>query len=287
MACWMAPTRTSPAKGFVRNSTAPAFMALTVIGTLPQPEMKMMGMSVRSEATRFCSSRPSRSGRLTSSIRQLGPATRGRWRNACADGKVSGCHPAESINDSRDLRTEMSSSTTNTMGVASNMAQDLDAFSGDGSFWRYHIFLLQTARASICQNSCVAMTDHPRRSVVAVVDDDPGMLQSIESLLNSADYEARLFSPATALLESDDFPDIDCLISDVAMPVMDGVELARAVQAARPALPVILVTGRPDLLHRSRLDQLGQHRVFKKPFDGQELLTAVARMLQMPRPRAP
>jgi len=131
------------------------------------------------------------------------------------------------------------------------------------------------------------MTDELRRSVIAVVDDDPGMLQSIESLLNSADYEVRLFSTATALLESDDFPDIDCLISDVAMPVMDGLELARAVQAARPALPVIFVTGRPDLLRRSRLDGLGQYRVFKKPFDGQELLTAVTLMVKSPPPRAP
>jgi FixJ family two-component response regulator len=142
-------------------------------------------------------------------------------------------------------------------------------------------------RASICQNSRVAVTDHPRRSVIAVVDDDPGLLQSIGSLLNSADYEVRLFSTGTALLESDDFPDIDCLISDVAMPVMDGFELARAVQAARPGLPAILITGRPDLLHRSSLDRPGLYRVFKKPFDGQELLTAVALMVKNPRPRAP
>jgi FixJ family two-component response regulator len=133
----------------------------------------------------------------------------------------------------------------------------------------------------------VAVTDHPRRSVIAVVDDDLGMLQSIESLLNSADYEVRLFSTATALLESDDFPDIDCLISDVAMPVMDGLELARAVQAARPGLPVILVTGRPDLLHRSPLARPDHYRVFKKPFDGQELLTAVALMLRSRRPHTP
>jgi len=131
------------------------------------------------------------------------------------------------------------------------------------------------------------MTDHPRRAVIAVVDDDPGILESIESLLNSADYEVRLFSTATALLESGGLPEIDCLISDVAMPLMDGFELARAVQAARPALPVILVTGRPDLLRRSPLDGLGQYRVFKKPFDGQELLTAVALMVKNPRPGAP
>jgi len=131
------------------------------------------------------------------------------------------------------------------------------------------------------------MTDHPRRAVVAVVDDDQGMLQSIESLLNSADHEVRLFSTATALLESGVLPEIDCLISDVAMPCMDGLELMRAVHAGRPALPVILVTGRPELLHRSRLESPGQYRVFKKPFDGQELLTAVALMLRPSRAQTP
>jgi FixJ family two-component response regulator len=131
------------------------------------------------------------------------------------------------------------------------------------------------------------MTDHPRRSVIAVVDDDPGMLQSIESLLNSADYEVRLFSTAAALLESSVLQDIDCLISDVAMPDMDGFELARAVHATRPALPVILITGRPDLLRPSALERLASHRVFKKPFDGPELLTTVVLMLQPSRPRAP
>jgi len=131
------------------------------------------------------------------------------------------------------------------------------------------------------------MADHPRHSVIAVVDDDPGILESIESLLNSADYEVRLFSSAAALLESGGLPEIDCLISDVAMPLMDGFELARAVRTARPALPVILITGRPDLLRRSPLDGLGEYRVFKKPFDGRELLAAVALMVKSARPRAP
>jgi FixJ family two-component response regulator len=128
----------------------------------------------------------------------------------------------------------------------------------------------------------MAMTDRRRRSVIAVVDDDQRILESLEILLDSADYDVRLFSSATALLESGVLPEIDCLISDVAMPVMDGFELARAVQAARPELSVILVTGRPDLLHRSPLDWPGHYRVFKMPFNGQELLTAVAETLRIP-----
>ena len=116
-----------------------------------------------------------------------------------------------------------------------------------------------------------------------MVDDDQRILESVESLLESADYDVRLFSSARALLESGGLPEIDCLISDVAMPVMDGFELARAVQAARPGLPVILVTGRSDLLSRAPLDWSGRYLLFKKPFDGQELLTAVGDALRSPK----
>ena len=128
------------------------------------------------------------------------------------------------------------------------------------------------------------MIDRRYRAVIAVVDDDQRILESLEILLESADYEVRLFSTATALLESGCLPEIDCLISDVAMPLMNGFELVRAVQATRPGFPVLLVTGRPDLMHQSPLDLPALYRVFKKPFDGQELLTAVAHMLDSRAP---
>src|SRR6266581_2713956 len=89
--------------------------------------MKMIGMSVRSTATRFCRSRPLRSGRPTSSTRQLGARACGRARNARADANVSGCQPAQRISNSSDSRTEISSSTTNTIGVGGAMCDYLDS----------------------------------------------------------------------------------------------------------------------------------------------------------------
>src|SRR6266446_5760916 len=112
----MAINNTSSSKGLVRNSTAPAFMAWTVIGTSPCPVMKMIGMSVRSDAMSFCNSRPFRSGRETSSTKQFGVAVRGCPRNSFADANVSGCQPANVISSLSDSRTEMSSSTTKTIG---------------------------------------------------------------------------------------------------------------------------------------------------------------------------
>jgi FixJ family two-component response regulator len=112
--------------------------------------------------------------------------------------------------------------------------------------------------------------------VVAVVDDDQSVLQSLEYLLESADYAVRLFVSATALLESGRLSEVDCLISDVDMPGTDGFELVRLVHAAHPQLPIILITGFPDRLTRLPPLEGSAPRLFTKPFQGYELLEAVS-----------
>lgn len=133
----------------------------------------------------------------------------------------------------------------------------------------------------------MATTDHAQRAVIAVVDDDLGVLASLALLLESADYEVRLFPSAAALLESGELRLIDCLISDLGMPDMDGFGLGRVAQAARPDLPIVFVTGRPELLASSAVVGLGPHRWFTKPFNSQQLLAAVAELLRGPHRRAP
>jgi FixJ family two-component response regulator len=115
--------------------------------------------------------------------------------------------------------------------------------------------------------------------IIAVVDDDRRILESLGNLLESADYAVRLFSTATALLDSGCLAEIDCLITDIGLSAMDGVELARLVQVARPQLPTILITGQFDTLHRLSAVDLGRYRLFKKPFDGQDVLTAISDVL--------
>ena len=124
------------------------------------------------------------------------------------------------------------------------------------------------------------MTHQPPGFIVAVVDDDEGVLRSLEYLLESADYAVRLFRSGTELLDGGRLKEIDCLISDIDMPGMDGFELLRLVHAARPGLPIILITGYPDTL--KRLPPLGASnpRFFTKPFDGPELLNAVSNALR-------
>jgi FixJ family two-component response regulator len=129
------------------------------------------------------------------------------------------------------------------------------------------------------------MTGQPKCFVIGVVDDDQRVLGALEILLESADYAARSFGSARALLDSGCLSNIDCLISDIDMPVMDGFQLLQAVRAARPELPIVLITGLPDLPDRLPPVGVGNYLFFKKPFDGQALLTAVSDALQNPLPR--
>jgi FixJ family two-component response regulator len=127
------------------------------------------------------------------------------------------------------------------------------------------------------------MTERAPGLTVAVVDDDPSVLRSLEYLLESADYAVRLFASGSELLASDCLAEIDCVISDIDMPGIDGYELSRALRASRPGLPIILITGYPDALKRTAGQADGDSRCFTKPFQGPELLTAVSEAIRKSR----
>ena len=119
------------------------------------------------------------------------------------------------------------------------------------------------------------MTHPPPALVVAVVDDDTSILRSLAYLLESAEYDVRTFTSVPAFMYSDSLREIHCLISDIDMPGADGFELLRLVDAARPGLPAILITGYPDRLKQIPFLTGSRPRIFIKPFNGSELLTAI------------
>tara|TARA_R110000751_G_C13691119_1_gene472345 strand:- start:158 stop:550 length:393 start_codon:yes stop_codon:yes gene_type:complete len=111
--------------------------------------------------------------------------------------------------------------------------------------------------------------------LVGVADDDADILAALGELLESAGHRARLHPGGAGLLSSPDFDRFDCVVADICMPGMDGRRLEVLAGARRPDLPVILVTGDHDLADRLVAEGRPSGLVFRKPFDGQALLTAI------------
>ena len=111
--------------------------------------------------------------------------------------------------------------------------------------------------------------------VVAAVDDDFRVRESIKSLLESAGYAPLTFSSAEEFLQSGTLGIATCVISDVRMPGMDGIELQRRIRLERPMLPVILISAHyNDEVRQTAIDE-GAVDVVYKPFDATELLKII------------
>jgi FixJ family two-component response regulator len=109
---------------------------------------------------------------------------------------------------------------------------------------------------------------------VAVIDDDLHVLESLQSLLESARYSVRAYNSAESFLKDNADAEVDCVISDVGMPLLDGIELQRRLLARDPHIPVILITGRYDF-DAPGVSSANNRGFFRKPVDAYELLKAV------------
>lgn len=114
---------------------------------------------------------------------------------------------------------------------------------------------------------------------IAVVDDDARLLESLENLLESAGYSVRTFFSAEELLDAG-LLEIDCLITDIGMPGLDGFELHHIAKQLRPELPVFLITGRHEIADQRRAGAEDIAGIFRKPFDGPTLLAAIGNALR-------
>jgi PleD family two-component response regulator len=113
------------------------------------------------------------------------------------------------------------------------------------------------------------------RPTIAVIDDDCRVRESLADLLDCAGFGVRLFASSGEFLRSSALSQADCVISDVAMPTIDGFALQRLVREARPTLPVILVTGRRELVAAATEADRGGRTLFEKPFDRERFLAAI------------
>jgi FixJ family two-component response regulator len=126
------------------------------------------------------------------------------------------------------------------------------------------------------------VVESARDDIVVAVDDDFQVRESIESLVESAGYTPLIFSSAEEFLASGKLTIAACLITDVRMPGMGGIELQRRIRVERPALPIIFITAHYDEGVRQRALGEGAAVFMYKPFGPADLLSAIDRVLAVP-----
>jgi FixJ family two-component response regulator len=115
--------------------------------------------------------------------------------------------------------------------------------------------------------------------IIAIVDDDVSMLRALRRLLKSVGYAVVTYPSAEEFLESDALAHIGCLVLDVMMPGMSGLELADRLAASGMMLPVIVITASADEHIRLRAEQAGLVAYLCKPFEEETLLEAIRQAL--------
>jgi FixJ family two-component response regulator len=112
-------------------------------------------------------------------------------------------------------------------------------------------------------------------SLIAVVDDDEAIREATESLIRSVGFRVVVFPSAEDFLRSSHLQDTACLIVDVRMPGMSGLELQRQLAAANYSTPIIFITAHGDEEARARALRAGAVAFLDKPFSDEVLLRAV------------
>lgn len=127
------------------------------------------------------------------------------------------------------------------------------------------------------------MTQQARPSEISdvfIVDDDPDVRDSVKLLLESAGFNVETFDSAKAFLSSDAINRRGCLVADIRMPDMDGLELQEELVRRRLPLPIIIVTGHGDVPLAVRAMKAGAIEFLEKPYNERALIDSVGRGLR-------
>ena len=110
------------------------------------------------------------------------------------------------------------------------------------------------------------------QAMVSIIDDDPLAREGIRELVESLGYKARAFVSAQDFLQSGAIATTACVITDLQMPGLNGLELQEGLRARGYHTPVILITAYPNEKHRSRAMNAGAIGFLSKPFEEQTLV---------------
>lgn len=121
------------------------------------------------------------------------------------------------------------------------------------------------------------------RPTVFVVDDEPSVRRGLNRLLKAAGYSVEVFATAREFLERGAAEELACLVLDVKMPDLNGLELQQALTEANRPVPIIFVTGHGDIPTSVRAMRAGATDFLSKPFDASDLIAAIERALETAR----
>ena len=119
-----------------------------------------------------------------------------------------------------------------------------------------------------------------KAKLVAVVDDDDSIRSAVQDLLDAVGLQAQGFATAEAFLESGKQQETACLIADICMPGMSGLELQAQLNAARCRIPIIFITAHGDEKMRMQALRAGAVEFMSKPFSDDALLESVRAALE-------
>jgi two-component system response regulator FixJ len=118
------------------------------------------------------------------------------------------------------------------------------------------------------------------KSLIYIVDDDPDVRDSLRILLESVEYAVKDFGSAKAFLGETALTGV-CLIADIRMPEMDGLELQEELVRRKVGIPVIVITGHGDVPLAVRAMKAGAIDFIEKPFDDEALLASIRRAIEI------
>jgi FixJ family two-component response regulator len=118
-----------------------------------------------------------------------------------------------------------------------------------------------------------------RHNLIVVIDDDLAILESLEQLLSSFGYQTELFESAEEFLSVASILEPTCLIVDIQLGNISGLELVRALRAHGFTSPVIFITDSHDELHRQQAMELGCVAFLLKPFSAEQLIEPVKKAI--------
>src|SRR6266571_7769596 len=125
------------------------------------------------------------------------------------------------------------------------------------------------------------METQGKTKLVAIVDDDDSIRRALQGLLESAELPAQSFASAEEFLKSGQRHQIACLIADIRMPGMSGLELQAKLNAERRRIPIIFITAHGDEKMRMQALRAGAVEFVAKPFDDEALVASVRAALEM------